>query len=159
MKKFRIILCCLVGIIGFGICMFDSVMKEDDYVYFELQPTEIQMDEIEVQLEAIEAELNTELPEEFIIDKLVTHRTFVPDMWQSVEVYYRSGNGTAVAEPMIISYDGNSSCKLHSLIITEGVEHREKLIAATIGKMCVVIILIILCVFPYRKIYRKLDGL
>lgn len=155
MKKFRIVLCCLVGIIGMVICILDSIVKEEEYVYYEWQPAQDQMEAVEAEL----VKLNIDFSEDFVIDKMITHRTFVPDMEQKVEIYYYSGEGKTVAEKESISYAGNSSCGLHTLVLTEGTEHREKLIAVTLGKMGIVIVLMGLCVLPYQKIYKKLGGL
>ena len=167
MKRIQLILCCVVGFVGAIWCFFNLLLIEDDYVYFEWSNLTSE------QIAVVEEELGVKIPENFHIQSLITWRTFMADMTQYIQLHY-SGDGTKVADSITdnrasvyvkdeenilsITYYGGRS-NLNSLIIQNGVEHREEFIKVEIFKILLVILAMLVCVLPYRKVYEKLNGL
>lgn len=167
MNKIRIILCCIVGIFGIGYCMIFMICHEDEYVFYELKNPD------QSQLQTIENALGISIPENFKIERLTAHPTFVPDMWQSVNLYY-GGNSAEFLTRMqksevsadlgkedyciVLSYYDSRTNGMIPLIRANGVEHREKLIMISALQFLGVLVLMGLCVLPYKKIYTKIGG-
>lgn len=165
----RIILCCLIGLIGFVWVIGSTVMNGDRYVYYTWN--NLSGDELAL----IEEELKVRFPDDMVVDKLETHASFVPDMPHSVALYYISGDGDDFADRMesdvlTVRVDGQEQCltlfyygkhdyQLHQLVMKYGVEHRERLIYFSLMEMGIVLLLMTLCFLPYEKLYRKLNGL
>lgn len=134
-KVVRIILCCLIGLMGFVWVIGSAVMNEDQYVYYTWN------DLSEEALALIEEELKVRLPDDMVVEQLETHATFVPDMPHSVALYYTSGDGKAFAaqiesdvltvhvneqqQCLTFFYYGVHDCNLHQLVIQYGTERRE----------------------------------
>lgn len=165
----RIILCCLIGLIGFVWVIGSTVINEDRYVYYTWN--NLSGDELAL----IEEELKVQFPDDMVVEKLETHATFVPDMPHSVALYYTSGDGNAFAARMesdvltvrvdeqeqclTFFYYGEHDYQFHQLVMKYGTEHREKLICFSLAEMGIVLLLMTLCFLPYGKLYRKLNGL
>lgn len=167
MKRIRIILCCVIGILGSGLCICFGVTHENDYAYYEL--TEPNQE----QLQKIEDIFETAFPEDFEVKSLQMYQTFIPDAWQNVKITYE-GNTEAFIESIqntdlsvsldeencvIVSYYDARSNGLAALILENGVKHTEKLIVVCIMQMLLIVAMMIFCLLPYRKIYQKLNGL
>lgn len=168
-KAVRIILCCLIGLMGLVWVIGSAVINEDKYVYYTWK------DLSEEKLALIEEDLKIRFPDDMVVDKLETHATFVPDMPHSVDLYYTSGDGNAFAarienDVLTVRVDEQEHCltlfyygvhdyKLHQLVTQYGTERRERLICFSLAEMGIVFLLMILCIFPYGKLYRRLNGL
>lgn len=172
MKKIRWFLFAAIGMAGFIWCMVSLVLEEDNYVYYEWN----KLSEEEVTL--VGDSLGIQFPDDFIISRLTTHQTFVPDMGQNVNLYYISGNAQELAglvttekigakirtennkagNYMSISWFGDA-CRLHHLVKEHGTEHREKLIARAGGRLLSVLLVMVMCILPYKGIYKKMGGL
>lgn len=168
MKKIKIFLCSLVGVMGAVYCMFFAIIYEDEYVYYELGNLDIS------QRERIGTILDRKIPDQLMIRSLIVYPTFVPDMNQTIYIYYEGNaeefikgfphsNMTASMKKeekcILLSYFDARKNDMVGFILENGVEHREKLITSVIIRMLAVLAIMGLCLFPYKKIYKKLDGL
>lgn len=99
-------------------------------------------------------------------------------MGQNVNLYYISGNAQELAglvtteeisaeigtennktgNYISISWFGDA-CGLHHLVREHGTEHREKLIARAGCRLLSVLLMMVLCILPYKGIYKKMGGL
>ena len=80
MKKIKILLCCLVGVVGAVHCMFFAILYEDEYVYYELENLD------RAQRERLETILDRKIPDQLMIRSLIVYPTFVPDMYQTIYI-------------------------------------------------------------------------
>ena len=167
-KIFRILVCLLVGIFGTAYCMVFAMTHEDNYVFYELSRPN------EAQIQMLEEILLAEFPEEFTVRRMTTSITFVPYMWQTVQIYY-DGNPAEILEEiqnsdisvrleeaencLILSYFDSRSNQLVQMIQDEGKKHSEKLTGAVLLRFLGILGLMIACVLPYGKIYKRLNGL
>lgn len=172
-KAIRVLLCGIVLLIGLGWWFLNILIDEYKYVNYVMSNVS------DVQRSDIEYELGISLPEDFLIEKLVTQNTFVSDMPHTVYLYtnYSYNKANELKDMIIsenitytvsvsngktilnISYNGVRNCSLHSIVIENGTEERGRYIAICIVKLLIVLLCSTLCVIPYEKIYRKLNGL
>ncbi len=138
MKKIKIFLCCLVGALGAAYCIFFAITYEDKYIYYELENLDT------AQRKTIESILDKKIPESVIIRSLAVYPTFVPDMHEKC---------------ILLSYFDARKNDITGLILENGVEHREKYITILVIQFMAVLAIMGLCLLPYKKIYKKFDGL
>ena len=168
MKKIKILLCCLVGVVGAVHCMFFAILYEDEYVYYELENLD------RAQRERLETILDRKIPDQLMIRSLIVYPTFVPDMYQTIYIYYEGvaeefikgfshSNMTASIkkeeECILLSYFDARKNDMAGFILENGVEHREKFISSMVIRILAVLAIMGVCLLPYDKIYKKLDGL
>lgn len=165
--KIKIFLSCILLVLGCGWLFLNALLDEDDYVEFSLS------DLSDTQINEIEQIMVFSFPDDLVIEKMTTKRTFVDDQLQGVYIYsnyskskwsellcdkldeeisYSMNNEKNV---MLLSYYGNESA-LHSYILRNGVELRGKYILICTLRLILVICITCLPWIPYGKILKKI---
>lgn len=79
--KIKIFLSCVLLVLGCGWLFLNALLDEDDYVEFLLS------DLPDTRINEIEQIMGFSFPDDLVIEKMTTKRTFVDDQLQGVYIY------------------------------------------------------------------------
>lgn len=157
--KIKILLSCILFVLGFGWLFFHLLLDEDNYVEFSLSGLS------HTQMNQIEQLIGISFPDDLVIEKMTTKRTFVDDQLQSVYIYsnYSESEWNTLLSnkldkeisysmnheknALLISYGGNE-LSLHSYILENGMELRGRYRLICIFRLVFVIFIICLPWIP-----------
>lgn len=164
--KIKIFLSCILFVLGCGWLFFYVLLDEDDYVEFSLS------DLSDTQINEIEQIMGFSFPDDLVIEKMTTKRTFVDDQLQGVYIYSNyseskwdellcdkldeeiSYSMNNEKNALLLSYFGKK-LSLHSYILRNGVELREKYMLICTLRLILVICITCLPWIPYGKIIKR----
>lgn len=165
--KIKIFLSCILFGLGCGWLFLNALLDEYDYVEYSLS------DLSDTQINEIEQIMGFSFPDDLVIEKITTKKTFVDDQVQGVYIYsnysdskwdellcdkldeeitYSKNNEK---NALLLSYCGNK-LSLHSYILNNGVELKDKYILICVLRLILVICITCLPWIPYGKILKRI---